>query len=290
MAVARLDAAAQGNVDDQSYTVSAGSDRCLVVGVQAEGAITPDSVTVTWGGQSMVRAVYSHVEAAGNDNEVALFYLLEAGIAAASGSTIAITGQVANFTWHAASYTGVHQGGGSSTVPETNTDGTTGATPNPLTGSDIVVGVDAAVVGLGGCGNATTALWGSDLTEQTDIQDITSPTTTGSMADGLFASGQTVNVEPTWASQNRASLCAMELAPASVATIEQEGYRWYSDGTESGSAARQAQDTVDTVAKAITVQLRALLNATGDPATAQFQLEYKETGDGDVEYRKVPTA
>lgn len=78
------------------------------------------------------------------------------------------------------------------------------------------------------------------------------------------------------------------LRPGATYEIEQEGYRWYSDGTESGSTARQNQDTADTVPKDTTVQLRVLLNATGDPASSQFTVEYKETADPDSEYRAVP--
>lgn len=74
------------------------------------------------------------------------------------------------------------------------------------------------------------------------------------------------------------------------ASIEQEGYRWYNDGTESGSTARQSQDAADTVAKQTTVQLRVILNATGDPPSQQYQLEYKEASDPAGEWRKVPTS
>lgn len=70
--------------------------------------------------------------------------------------------------------------------------------------------------------------------------------------------------------------------------IEQEGFRFYDDGTESGSTALAAQDTDISIGKTTTFQLRTLLNATGDPDSEQYQLEYKETSDGAGEYRKVP--
>ena len=211
--VVRLDAAASGDADSQTYAVSAGTDRGLIIGYQAEGDITPDSVSVTWGGQALTQLVTAFVDAGGTDQEVMQFLLLEADIAAAAGNTIVFSGEVADFTWHAASYENVNQDGGATSVPETNTDTTAAATPNPLTGSDIVAGDGAAVVALGGVGNATSATWGADLTEQTDQQDAGTATTTGSLADGLFATGQNANVECTWASQNRAAVCAVELAP-----------------------------------------------------------------------------
>jgi len=211
--VLRLDTAASFNADSPSYPVGAGTDRGLIVGLEHEGAITPDSVSITWGGQAMTQLVTEHVEAAGNDQEVVLFLLLEAGIAAGAGTTIVVTGEAVNFTIHAASYENVNQGGGTDSVPETNSAGTTGATPNPLTTSDIVAGDGAAVVALAGVGNATTATWGADLTEQTEQINAGTATCTGSLADGLFATGQNVDVEATWASQNRAAVIAIELAP-----------------------------------------------------------------------------
>lgn len=80
----------------------------------------------------------------------------------------------------------------------------------------------------------------------------------------------------------------VEVTGVDASDIEQEGYRFYNDGTESGATARQNQDTVDTIGRETTFQLRTLLDAGGDPGSEQFQLEYKEASDGAVEYRKVP--
>lgn len=214
--VTRLDAAVAFNVDSGSYPVSAGTNRGLIVGVQHEGDITPDSVSVTWGGQAMTQLVTTHVEAGGNDLEVTLYLLLEAGIAAGVGTTIILSGELPDFTYHAASYENVNQGGGTDSVPETNSAGTTASTPNPLTTADIVAGDGAAVVALAGVGQVATAAWGADLTEQTELGDVT-PTATGSLADGLFATGQNVNVEATWSGQNRAAVVSIELAPTTGA-------------------------------------------------------------------------
>ena len=72
-------------------------------------------------------------------------------------------------------------------------------------------------------------------------------------------------------------------------TLEQEGFRWRNDdGSESTANWAENPDTNHTVAKETRRRLRVLINATGDPAAAQFQLEYKEAGDPDAEYRPVP--
>lgn len=64
------------------------------------------------------------------------------------------------------------------------------------------------------------------------------------------------------------------------ATLTQEGYRFYSDDAgESSSTALAAQDTGITLALSTPVHLRVLLDATDDPASAAFRLEYKKSTD-----------
>lgn len=64
-----------------------------------------------------------------------------------------------------------------------------------------------------------------------------------------------------------------------VVTLEQEGFRFRNDdGSESAATWRQAQDTDDSVAVETAVRLRMIVNATGDPPTKQYQLQYRPTG------------
>jgi hypothetical protein len=72
-------------------------------------------------------------------------------------------------------------------------------------------------------------------------------------------------------------------------TIEQEGFRWRDDdGSESAATWNQSQDVNDSVAKSTNIRVRVLLNATNDPATTQWKLQYKETSAADSAYRDVP--
>lgn len=67
-----------------------------------------------------------------------------------------------------------------------------------------------------------------------------------------------------------------------AAAIEQEGFRFRNDdGSEAAATWRQVQDVVDTVAADTNIRLRILLNATGDPASSAFQLEYRKVGAAD---------
>lgn len=66
----------------------------------------------------------------------------------------------------------------------------------------------------------------------------------------------------------------------SGAALEQEGFRWFNDdGDEDASTGAAAQDTNITAPAGETRRLRILLDATGDPATTQFKLQYRKVGD-----------
>jgi hypothetical protein len=81
----------------------------------------------------------------------------------------------------------------------------------------------------------------------------------------------------------------IEVSPAATVTHEQEGYRWRNDDNDEADATwRQSQDVDDSVNKSTNIRLRVLVNTTGDAASEQYQLEYKENGDPDAEYRAVP--
>ena len=76
--------------------------------------------------------------------------------------------------------------------------------------------------------------------------------------------------------------------PSGGITLEQEGFRFRNDdGTETSATWRQAQDVNDSITKQTNFRLRALVNATGDPATAQYQLEFRKKGTS--VYKKVGT-
>ncbi len=70
---------------------------------------------------------------------------------------------------------------------------------------------------------------------------------------------------------------------------DQEGFRWRNDdGNEAAATFRQAQDVDETVASETTLRLRVLVDGLDDPDAESYQLEYKETGDADTEFRVVP--
>lgn len=68
---------------------------------------------------------------------------------------------------------------------------------------------------------------------------------------------------------------------------DQEAFRFYEDGTESGATAKDAQNVDVTVAQEEIFQARVGTQVVNDAPTESVTLQYKETGDGDAEYRKL---
>lgn len=78
------------------------------------------------------------------------------------------------------------------------------------------------------------------------------------------------------------------LVPDAVGTRDQEAFRYYEDGTESGATALENQNVDLSIGKETTFGLRVGTQTVGDVPTESCTLEYKENGDAASEWRKVP--
>ncbi len=68
--------------------------------------------------------------------------------------------------------------------------------------------------------------------------------------------------------------------------LEQEGFRWRADnGDEDGATWLDSQDVNITRSTLTNTRLRTIINATGDPGSNQYQLEYRKVGD--TNWKKV---
>ena len=99
-----------------------------------------------------------------------------------------------------------------------------------------------------------------------------------SFAYAIYASG---NQSATWTIPTgdwAACIACFKNAPA-AAPLDQEGFRFRNDdGDEDAATWKEAQDTNLTAAKSVNTRLRVILDATGNPATTQYQLEYRRSG------------
>lgn len=122
----------------------------------------------------------------------------------------------------------------------------------------------SATLGTTG-GSAVTNAWAL-MSGQTPISNATNATWTATLTDG----GQIL----------------ARFAPAPDPVLSQAAYRFYADGTESGSVALAAQNTaptVDTSGGDVPVQLRVRVQETGTgpvPYSSDFALQYEKNTSG----------
>ena len=214
MSVTRLDTAASAAAATLAYSISAGADRLLVVALSAEDTgVDPDVTAVDYGGQALTKVRSELADAGGGTvGFVAIWYLLEAGIAAAIGTTITPTYAVSptDEIIHAASYAGVNQ---TTPVVEHKGDTTATSTPNPFTTVDLVESSGNMISAAGFIGEPLpegVASWQADLTEQTEQLDSSSAS---SSADRLSTTEAEVQVELTWVGPvNRACIVSVHFA------------------------------------------------------------------------------
>ncbi len=68
----------------------------------------------------------------------------------------------------------------------------------------------------------------------------------------------------------------------------QAAFRFYNDGTESGSTAIAAQNVNITQAANILTAIRIQANTSGDQPTKQMKIQVKQTAASDSNYRDIP--
>lgn len=131
-------------------------------------------------------------------------------------------------------------------------------------------------------GGATFSGWSSPLVEYYDggqfaiamgIQDTAGPSGAKSTSSGV-----------------ESSALLFALRPAPSGTVNQHSFRFFNDdGSESGSTVKADLNTNINLSASGVARIRFLIDATGDPAGAQYQLEYrrKPSGGEFSSYKKV---
>lgn len=76
---------------------------------------------------------------------------------------------------------------------------------------------------------------------------------------------------------------ALEVRELDSTAYEQEGYRFRDDdGSESAATFLASQDTSIVRRKALKTRVRIIMNATGNPVSNDFKLEYRRKGSGNT--------
>lgn len=98
---------------------------------------------------------------------------------------------------------------------------------------------------------------------------------------------------PTNAWHGDYGIDTVEIVGTESLNCTQEGYRWRNDdGSETTATWAENQDIDHMMEYGSTdnIRLRVLGDFSGDPVTEATELQYKEVGDADTEWRKVPTS
>ena len=199
-----------------THTVGAGSDRLLLFAVGYENGSDPGVSTVTYGGQSLTQIVGA-VAGTTTVGRVELWYLNEAGIVAAVGSTFTVTwGGTApsNPMYAAATYEGVDQ---TTPIYDSSFNSTDTSIPNPIT-TVVNVVTDAMAVSAAISGNDGSYTWGGSWAEGTD--QTAGTTTTMSSADDSITAAGTDTASATHSGPNRQAIVAAVLGPAAAPEVQ----------------------------------------------------------------------
>lgn len=207
-----LDAWDSTNGNSISLPVSSGDDRLVVAGIYIEGIGVDDTPTAQYGDQDMTVTIVA--ETSGGSSSV-IYHILEAGIAAATGTDVTISPSSGTSSLSVASYQNVNQDDPIvDTVADVQEPGETAA-------QDIDTELDGLIVAQAGSGSSTTHSWTAPLVEQTD--QTASPTTaSGSAADLVPTDGATVSVEHDsgLSNPNRTAVAAVSFRVSdNVATV-----------------------------------------------------------------------
>ncbi len=211
MAVAKLDEWVSASASSTlTRTVSAGNRRTVwaVVATRLGGSTNAIVTSVDFGGEKMTNLNQRTSAGGAVRIHISTWYLREVDIAIRSNNTITPTydNTPSESIIAAASFSGTNQR--ARPVLERNGALTDTSTPNPFTTLDITVNPQSYAVGAVCAVPNTTVSWHSDLTERIDTTD---NLLTLSIADGLNTSGGLLQVEGTFATQNRAAGLSFEV-------------------------------------------------------------------------------
>lgn len=158
--------------------------------------------------------------------------------------------------------------------------GATGSSTSPSSGATAATTTDAQLV-VGGVAYFGTAVTPSAGSGYTNANSVAFTNASGSEESKVIALAAAQTATFTL-SGSRDWSCGVATFKASgaVATLQQEGYGFYNDnGSESTMTTLAAQDTVIIQPISTNTIVRVLINATNDPASLSFQVEYQQQGD-----------
>jgi len=280
-----------GTSETISGIVISGLNRYLLVGAgmlnTGDGTKTFTSVVLDPGGgdETTLAAIVDTDAIVGPDDGRVGFYGLANPPTGTFDILITFSGSKASGEWGGGIAWALSEVNQSTPVSDGNAFTGTTATPN----ADLTTDVNDYCFGV--CFEETGGTTVAGPTAGTEDFD-NDATSSGDGFAGGHQAGSATTTNIAFAAINDKvvmSCIAINYEASAVAALDQDHFRWYDDGSESGSVAAAAEDATLTDAKEVTKQLRVTVEETDDAAgvAATYQLEVKDARDGDATYRKV---
>lgn len=280
--------------DGRSHAASPGNNRAGIVCIshEMEGGGGMSIGTITWGGETVTEIHDLTVGVITTfHNLVFMGYVTEANILAMSGSALSITftngnGGVGAFD-NAKVYTAFYENVNQSNINSASA-AATGDPSASLSPGSIDVDVDEQVVAfvLNGDGLFTVA-GGTGYSEEIGFIGGTNGHVSSVFTRDATTNDDTHDVAHTSSTTFRMISANVSLGFIVAPVHDQEAFRFYADGTESGAAALANQNVDLSIDKETVFGLRQGTQLTNDPSARSVTVEYKKTGDADAEYRKL---
>lgn len=261
-----------------SYVVPSGNNKKLIVNVTTDKDGVPAVVsTLEFDGNSMTKRAdeTSNVYSAYRCLTEVWEYDLGSSTPTGDIVCVLVDANNAGIQMGAVTADGVKQ-----QAPEKITEGVKHDFDDSFIDTDILtVTIDALIVSIASADDdGSVAPTGTGHTEELEQNFATTVTT---MMIGMVNATSITTYTLGWSGGTGTAwvnlLLAYELASADP-VLDLNLFRFYDDGTESGSVAKENQNTNATVAKQTTFQLRVGAQATNDPLTQTASLRYRLVG------------
>ena len=275
MAVERTGTAVTINTasDSSSQSITVPSDATLAVvffgGYISAGTHVAGDVTLTLGGTTMTNVAHNPGTASGVNG----IWIRQLLYPSTGSQTFAwSTGRTFNYgiLITIVFYKGVDT---VNPIKSSSAIDTSGGTPTPITGLTYATG-DMMVGGIENDDSPTVT---------TDSQTQINVSAQGAKGGGYLGVAEKASVGAFYVgSVNYGALGAIVIAQASeTGTLNQHSFRFFNDdGSESAATAKAAINTNINLSANDVARIRFLIDATNDPTTRKFQLEYRKKPSG----------
>lgn len=169
-------------------------------------------------------------------------------------------------------------GTGTSTTPASGT-----SSPAPAANSYFTTGMTKGATNIPTAGSGWQFFTNSTQTDNVTFQDLYVEEATALSSSAMNGTFGTLGSAENWVAR------VASFGPAVTLATEQFGFRARNDdGSEATATWKAAQNAAFALTADQTFRLRFGLNATGDPASAGYKLQYRKVGD--ASWRDVDTS